>query len=277
MVKGFKKNDGKGGHKFIPTDNKPTKGNSKKSPDNSDGSTGLTRDELNKADPVKKGSGSISAEIKECAEKHVGSEITDNPYGNSYEFENGEQWLIFDNEKDAEEEAKESLQNLYDDMGTEAWREGYAESYQTISETDARLFGNDFGDMMVDGQDLDDLKRLADDYGIEYDDPDDIEDEDAKEKAEEKLEAKLIDEVSYERSEEVEKTILRNGLKSFICDDEGLCSEDEFQEQYGKWLHTDVDKLIQDSIDEDGIAHTLASYDGEEIELGNGAVMYRTD
>ena len=145
----------------------------------------------------------------------------------------------------------------------------------TVSETDARLFGNDFGDMMVEDRDLDELKEMANQYDIDYDDPDDIEDDDKREEAEEKLEDKLINEVSYARSKEVEKTILRDGLKSFVCDDEGLCSEDEFQDQYGNYLNIDYEKASEDAVSEDGIGHFLSSYDGEVHETKGNEYLIR--
>ena len=129
--------------------------------------------------------------------------------------------------------------------------------------------------MMVEDRDLDELKEMANQYGVEYDDPDDIEDDDKREEAEEKLKDKLTDEVSYERAKEVEKTILRDGLKSFICDDEGLCSEDDFQEEYGKWLHLDIDSAVDDAVDTDGVEHFIARYDGSSHELKNGQYLVR--
>jgi hypothetical protein len=39
----------------------------------------------------------------------------------------------------------------------------------------------------------------------------------------------------------------------------------------------DYDEASQDAVDTDGVAHFLASYDGDEVELPNGKVAYRTN
>ncbi len=202
----------------------------------------------------------------------VGEPYSDSRAVNMVTMSDGSEWLVYDDydemKFDAEDEAR---QNIEDGLFNQDW----LESYMTVSETDARLFGNDFGDMMVEDRDLDELKEMANQYDIDYDDPDDIEDDDKREEAEEKLEDKLINEVSYARSKEVEKTILRDGLKSFVCDDEGLCSEDEFQDQYGNYLNIDYEKASEDAVSEDGIGHFLSSYDGEVHETKGNEYLIR--
>ena len=270
MVKGFKKNDGKGGKKFIPTDNKPTKGNSKKSPNKGDGSTGITRDEIEKH-PVKEKIGNITDATRKQAEKHVGSEITDNPYGNSYEFKNGEEWLIFENEDDAKKEAFESLENLFDDLGISAWSDGFAEDYMEMSETDIRIWASEDGDRFVEDRDLDELKDMNNSWDFGIKEPQD------DEPSEEAID-NFKEEISRKRSKYVAELLKEQGLKYYICDEEGLCSEDEFWDQYGeKWLDVDKEKLFQATIDADGIEHTLATYDHNEVRLGHNTVMYRTN
>lgn len=39
----------------------------------------------------------------------------------------------------------------------------------------------------------------------------------------------------------------------------------------------DMEKVVEECIDQDGIAHFIASYDGNEIDLGNGLFAYRTN
>ena len=39
----------------------------------------------------------------------------------------------------------------------------------------------------------------------------------------------------------------------------------------------DSEEAAENAIRTDGVAHFLASYDGEEIELDNGNVMYRVN
>ena len=39
----------------------------------------------------------------------------------------------------------------------------------------------------------------------------------------------------------------------------------------------DIDKASESAVDTDGVAHFLSSYDGEQIDLSNGHVAYRTN
>ncbi len=39
----------------------------------------------------------------------------------------------------------------------------------------------------------------------------------------------------------------------------------------------DEDAIVDEVIDQDGIAHSLSTYDGEEIDLGDGLFAYRTN
>lgn len=226
-------------------------------------------------------SNNVLSEIKSQVGNDVEVDEVGEPYGDSravnmVTMSDGSEWLVYDDydemKFDAEDRVREDLQNE-----PEIFSQDWLESYMTVSETDARLFGNDFGDMMVEDRDLDELKEMANQYDIDYDDPDDIEDDDKREEAEEKLKDKLIDEVSSARSDEVEKTILRDGLKSFVCDDEGLCSEDEFQDQYGNYLNIDYEEASKDAVSEDGIGHFLSSYDGEVHETKGNEYLIRTN
>ena len=39
--------------------------------------------------------------------------------------------------------------------------------------------------------------------------------------------------------------------------------------------HTNIDKIVDEAIKWDGIAHFISRYDGKEIDLGNGLYAYR--
>lgn len=79
--------------------------------------------------------------------------------------------------------------------------------------------------------------------------------------------------------------------KSYVI---GFLSEEKLQQKLGvsyddiyggdhgepnftlaKHVPVNKSKLINESITTDGIAHSLASYDGKEVELSNGTLMYR--
>jgi hypothetical protein len=184
------------------------------------------------------------------------------------ETSDGSHWILFKNYDQMEKQSKDQVrQDLEEDP--EMFSPDFIEQHQSISPTDARQFGVEHGDFTVEDRDLDELKEMADQYGVKYDDTDDDTDD--------KLKNKLIDDVSSKVADEVEKTINRDGLKDWICHDQGFCSEDEFQEQYGKWLHLDVDSAVDDAVDTDGVEHFIARYDGNSHELKNGQYLVRVE
>ncbi len=261
MVKGFTDKDGK----FRPTGNgsndkvNPTHNDKPKNPD------------FNKIKDERKTFG-LASDVTSFLKNELGNDVNVNNVKDGYsnhqdkiiEMDDGSEWVLYKNYDAMIKHAEESVrQDLEDDP--EMFNQDFIQSHQSISETDARLFGNDFGDMMVEDRELDELKDMADQFSIDYDD----------EMDDDKLKNKLIDDVSYARSKEVEKTIKNDGLKSFICDDEGLCSDDEFQEQYGKWLSLDVDSAVDDAINQDGAEHFVSRYDGDSHTMKNGQVLVR--
>jgi hypothetical protein len=60
---------------------------------------------------------------------------------------------------------------------------------------------------------------------------------------------------------------LSDDPKDFLVEELGYYSEEDFFKQ--SFVDYDLDRLFEDSIDTDGLAHTLASYDNEEIVSGD--------
>lgn len=292
MAKGFKKKNKKGGHDFIPTDKKTvrssepdTKINIEINNESEEFSEGVRKDFASKNTDEHGITLDVIKELQELEkDKEISIEEVNDGFntvsgvGKYLTLSNGATYNLFSNYDEMEEEAKARIRQDLDEP--EMFNQDFLDSHMSISETDARLFGNDFGDMMVEDRDIDELKEMADEMGISYDDPAFHEDDDGitKEKLkeiEENMKNELIDKISYERSKEVEKTILENGLRSFICDDEGLCSDDEFMEQYGKWLRVDYDSAIRDAIASDGVEHFVSGYDGESHETKDGQYLVK--
>ena len=111
-----------------------------------------------------------------------------------------------------------------------------------------------------------------------------IDEDDAKRIVEEDLEQMLVDMSDREKREEygtdddeeiVEKQL--DGIGSYvdyIVDNWGEEQLDNLIER--GHISFDLDQLAQDCVDADGIAHNLARYDGDEIEL-DGWWAYRID
>ena len=254
---GFKDKDGK----YRPTENNDKKGkvNSKDAKDSKDlppekRDTGVLKDKKIVTANAKEHDVSVSVidELRTLEDdKEVLIEDVDDGgntvgnYGKYLTLTNGATYNLFKDYHEMEKEAKERIEQ---DLDEGLFNADFLESHQTISETDARMFGIDAGDMAVDGRDLDELKEMADHHGVDYEDPDDIEEpeeddfktpssyekaydawETKVDDAKEKLESKLIDDVSSEVADDVEKRINDNGLRNYIVDDEGFCSDEEFQ------------------------------------------------
>lgn len=263
-MKGFKK-DGK----FRPTGNK-SKSSLKKSDIRNKKSV------EKKSEPLKekneKGIGDLSGKTRMLAENEVGAKIEKHPYGNSYEFENGEEWLIFNNEKDAHKEALEYMENLFDDIGVDGWNKDFVQDYMEMSYTDINIWASEDGDRFVEDRDLEELIDMNDSWKFGITEPKEESDGEVSNLAVEQFSEKIAE----KRSDYVRDLLTHKGLEYYIVDEEGLTNEEDFWKEYGeKWLHVDKDKMFEASIDADGIGNTLSSYDGKEIELDNGTLMYR--
>jgi hypothetical protein len=53
--------------------------------------------------------------------------------------------------------------------------------------------------------------------------------------------------------------------------------KDMYGDSFDIWAkdYIDTDKVAEEAISEDGVAHFISYYDGEEIELGNNLFAYR--
>jgi len=191
-----------------------------------------------------------------------------------YEFENGEEWLIFNNESDARKEALEYMENLYDDIGIDGWNKDWVDNLDVMdmSETDIRLWASEDGDRFVEDRDANEILDMAEDFDIEL--PKEYDDKENEIYSDDQIED-IRQQVAEARSDYVKDILKNRGLRYYVVEEEGLTRDEDFMEEYGKWLHVDKDRLFNASIDEDGIAHTLAGYDGKEVELPNGKLMYR--
>ena len=163
---------------------------------------------------------------------------------------------IFPNYEAAYEAAKESMQNLFDDIGIEGWNSDFVRNYYTIREGDIRFLVDD----MVEAEREAIEEEIQDNMSQQGYEPDeetgDLGDEFNNE-VEDRLEDMRRD---YERK-------LSDDPKDFLVEELGYYSEEDFFKQ--SFVDYDVERLIEDSIDSDGLANTLAAYDGDEIQVGD--------
>lgn len=157
---------------------------------------------------------------------------------------------IFPNYEAAKEAAKESMQNLFDDIGIEGWNSDFVRNYYTIREGDIQFLVDD----MVEAE----REAIIDELQSEVEnDPFGDTVTDFNDEVEDRLSDMRRD---YERK-------LSDDPKDFLVEELGYYSEEDFFKQ--SFVDYDLDRLYEDSIDIDGIAHTLAAYDGEEITVDN--------
>ena len=156
-------------------------------------------------------------------------------------FDDDTEYFVFDSEDSARQQAKQFMQDLFDDIGIEGWSSDFVRNYYTIREGDISFLAGDIAEAE---------RESLEEEGISED------------KIEDRLEDMRRD---YERK-------LSDDPKDFLVNELGFYSEEDFFKQ--SFVDYDLDRLFEDSIDIDGIAHTLASYDGEELVL-DGYYFYR--
>ena len=191
------------------------------------------------------------------------------------ETEDGEEYLVCD-EDEAREKAEESIRNFIDDFGFT----GFTEDFQEWIKNNA-----------IDTEWFEDAMREGNEFYF-----DDILEEDSDKfesrAVEELYERGLIDDEDFDEDEDgnVDYTQFRGDPRDYkddFVDDmcEGWDDPIEwFRDNFGDEQLTEVitrhdliviDVVVDTAIEWDGIAHFIATYDGDEIDLGDGYYAYR--
>ena len=177
------------------------------------------------------------------------------------EFTDGSEYYAYPNYEAARKAAIDSMYDLFDDIGIEGWNKEFAKNYYEIKEDDIVSLV----DEMVEAEREAIEEEIQDNMsqqGYEHDqETGDLGDEFNNE-----VEDRLKD-----MREEYEES-LRRDAKDFLVNQLGFYSEEDFDK--ASFVTYDLDRLFNDSVDIDGIAHTLAAYDGEEITV-NDYHIYR--
>mgnify|MGYP001409904524 CR=1 FL=1 len=215
-------------------------------------------------------------------------------YGlDSFECDGGE-YLVADSYSDAEEAAKDSIKDLFDDIGIEGFNLGSIESfvdsrwfeeaekemhesyvYDIKDETssDEDLYVNRLHEELCDNGLMDPLELPTeperDDFEDESDYDSAIEDwenecESIRNRAESEAEDKMYD---------LSDNMMSNDSIEYYIDNFG---ESEFNDVAKRNDLFDIDAIAQYVLDTDGVGHILAGYDGNEYEQ-NGCYIYRTN
>ena len=178
-------------------------------------------------------------------------------------FDDGTEYLVFDNEDSAREQAKQSMQDLFDDIGIEGWNQDFARNYYRINPGDIRFLVDDMVEAERDAIEEEIQDRMS---SPSWEEDEETQDMDLGDVFNNEVEERLAD----MRKDYEEK--LEDDPKDFLVNELGYYSEEDFFKQ--SFVSYDLDRMFNESIDVDGIAHTLATYDGEELVL-DGYYFYR--
>lgn len=195
--------------------------------------------------------------------------IVENSDNNQYTAYNGDaEFEVFETENDARERA---IERVKEDL-----------------EENPEYFNRDWLMNYIDGKDF--FERVFNEWNESY--VNDIESEDSDEYANRLIE-EMVENGIVSSEEAKEEDFDAEDYKDTFVElltnnqiDEGNDGLNHYINNFGEEQAfkvvsennlIDIEKASESAIDTDGIAHFLSSYDGEQIDLSNGHVAYRTN
>lgn len=193
--------------------------------------------------------------------------------GHAYlvEEDGNEEWRIFKDHETAENYAVEQVKSDLENE-PEMFTQSFLERYLYVGETDKHMIANEAASNYVDDLEEervineanmeDEWKELCQKEDEKNTDPKQLEKDKEKfiEDAREKLRDELAESTKQQLTDDILNYIHDLGYKSY--------TETSF-------VKINIDDAAKAAVDEDGVAHFLASYDDEEVELPSGAYAYR--
>jgi hypothetical protein len=180
-------------------------------------------------------------------------------YGNEYETPEGDYLVVTTHE--AYNLAVEDVKNCFDEMGIESFTPGF-QDWILRNAVNTEWFEEAF-------------RESTEAY------VNDIEYEDGR-LEEEMLDAGVITEEDVEDGYDLEEA--KERYVEYLMDGEDPVDhfrfnfgDNYFSEMVKRNDLIDIDAVAEECVDVDGVAHFLARYDGEEIDLGSGLYAYRTN
>ena len=194
--------------------------------------------------------------------------------GNLVKLDNGAEYLLFESHEDMVKEAEDQVrQDLENEP--EIFSPDFIDSHQDVSDTDARLLANDFAESRLEGAEDELSSEIENEVRDELSDKED--DDNFEELVDDEVQKRLpkaLEEKESEISDELEEEIKRD-FRDFIVNQEGLTSDENFQEEYGKCMILNIDEAVDDAISTDGAEHFISRIDGESHEVNGGKVLVK--
>lgn len=186
-----------------------------------------------------------------------------------YEFETPEGDYLVVDEDEARQLAEDNIENFIDEFGIE----GFTEDFKQWIENNA-LDTDWFIDAVTES-----MEAYADDIENESSSDDRFENR----LEEEMYDEDIIDDDDLENGYDFDSSRFDfiNRLVNNAGDPIDYCRDNfgsDWISQAAKQNNLyDIDEIVDEAINWDGVAHFIAVYDGNEIELGNGLFAYRTN
>lgn len=203
----------------------------------------------------------------------------DNIYDNEFETPEGD-YLVLD-EDESYQYAKDGIESIYDDIGLEAFTSWMVDwIYDNALDTDwfEDFFREDYESYL---DDIESEVAYKGDYENrliqELHENGDITDDDFETSEDGDVDySKFIGDIDSAKESFVNSR-LRDIEGSYIEEYKSNFGKDALKDVVDRFNLIDLDAVKDECIDNDGVAHFISSYDGDEHELGNGLYAYRTN
>lgn len=198
-----------------------------------------------------------------------------NPYGNTFETEDGEEYLVL-TEEEAREEAEQSIEGIFDDLGLESFTPSFqdwilenAVDQDWFEDAMRESYDNYIGDIRDEEDNVFENRLISEmvDEGILTEDDFDNWGEDSPTVKE--------DIEMWSKEEEYLDKLCDQDAVEWYKDNFGLTDFKDVIKENPNII--DMEEVVSEAISIDGISHFIATYDGSEIELENGYYAYRTN
>jgi hypothetical protein len=205
------------------------------------------------------------------------SSISKSSEENTYDVEDEDAQYIVCTEDEAHDYAAEDIREIFNEMGLEAFSEDFQDWIlnnaidEHAFEDDQHYSNEGYADDIDEEADSEFESRLI----SEMYDKDILTDDDFNKDENGDVDHKsLKDSVDMEAKKEEFVNEL-DSQESPLDWAKEIYSDSDLAEMIKNNNDIDIDAVVEECIDEDGVAHFIASYDDEELDLGEGLFAYR--